>query len=309
METSMLNREKPADISIELAVLRLFAAQAGTIWQRAPLPHAYRACLAAIPLLARVPAQGPKVMRRLSSRLASVMASMMLVASGDPLPDSAQFWLTVNVYDSRTGTGVDHVQVVDGRGSLLGFTQPNGSLGQWVSSGNSQQIFVEKPGYHRVRYTRFRGEDQISLALQPTPKPRPEPQPVVLVKPATSSACVASRRSESASQRQKWLTALIPETRPSQKKALGLTRTYKVKRGDSLWWISQRELGTPLRWGEISRLNHLEKTKWLLPGMKLQLPAKLSPASKPAKKQPPKKTPFRREDAATLSLPMRDKQD
>lgn len=49
-------------------------------------------------------------------------------------------------------------------------------------------------------------------------------------------------------------------------------RHYRVKRGDSLWWIAERQYGDPLVWPEISRANHLIDRDMLLVGMSLRLP-------------------------------------
>ena len=59
------------------------------------------------------------------------------------------------------------------------------------------------------------------------------------------------------------------------------TRTYVVKRGDTLWGIAERELGDPLRWREIAALNehrpegdaHFGDPHWIYPGWSLLLPA------------------------------------
>ena len=66
------------------------------------------------------------------------------------------------------------------------------------------------------------------------------------------------------------------------------TKTYKVKKGDTLWKISKKYLGKGARWKEIYKLNKsiIEKTAkkhgkrssdgghWIYPGTKLKLPKK-----------------------------------
>jgi DNA-binding SARP family transcriptional activator len=64
--------------------------------------------------------------------------------------------------------------------------------------------------------------------------------------------------------------------------AHGGERTYVVRRGDTLWGIAERELGDPLRWSDIYRLNAgrpqpggrvLSDPHWIDPGWTLVLPS------------------------------------
>lgn len=313
----MLDRREANDISIELSVLRLFAAQAGTVWPRAPLPASYRAPFAALSMLVPAPKFVQPLVRQLSQRLAAVMASLMIATGGDlpTAPASAQFWLSVNVYDSRTGAGLDQVKIVDSKGAVLGFTQADGSLGQWVSSGSSQQLYVEREGYLQVRYRRFRGEDQITLALQPSPKPEPAQTPAPKraetkkpVQPPSALFDLCPPRKVAQAQ-VKVPQSAVPSRKapqkPSQGAPLATGGSYVVKRGDSLWRIAKRELGDALLWRRISKLNHLESTKWLMPGMKLRLPARL-PGKKPLRKKVPVvQDPNRREESDFPDLSLR----
>lgn len=52
------------------------------------------------------------------------------------------------------------------------------------------------------------------------------------------------------------------------------TRSYTVVRGDSLWRIAQRQLGTGTRWKEIYNLNQdqISNANLIYPGQVLQLP-------------------------------------
>lgn len=50
-------------------------------------------------------------------------------------------------------------------------------------------------------------------------------------------------------------------------------RTYTVKRGDTLWGIAKKELGSGARYTEIVHLNGL-KTNVIYSGQKLKLPEK-----------------------------------
>lgn len=70
-----------------------------------------------------------------------------------------------------------------------------------------------------------------------------------------------------------------PNTRPvsqpqPQRPTETATRTYEVKRGDTLAHISQRELGTANRWQEIMALNadRIEDPSDIWVGMKIKLP-------------------------------------
>jgi DNA-binding SARP family transcriptional activator len=74
--------------------------------------------------------------------------------------------------------------------------------------------------------------------------------------------------------------------------------TYEVRRGDTLWSIAERELGSPLRWPEIAALNYgrvqadgreLTDAHWIYPGWQLLLPSAARDAdfSAPAPPDPP----------------------
>lgn len=317
VDAIMLDRRETNDISIELSVLRLFAAQAGSVWPRAPLPASYRAPFAALSMLVPAPKLVQPLVRQLSQRLAAVMASMMIATGGDlpPAPTSAQFWLSVNVYDSRTGAGLEKVKIADSKGALLGFTQADGSLGQWVSSGSSQQLYVEREGYRQVRYVRFRGEDQITLALQPAPKPAPVEIPAperaetkrpVQVPRAPFDLCPPRKVAQAQVKvPQSAVPASKEPQKPLKKAPMGTGGIYVVKPGDSLWRIAKRKLGDPLLWRRISKLNHLESTKWLLPGMKLRLPDPVPGKKSPRKKMPVVQDPNRREESDSPDLSLR----
>ena len=50
-------------------------------------------------------------------------------------------------------------------------------------------------------------------------------------------------------------------------------KTYTVKKGDSLWAIAKKQLGSGSRYPEIVKLNQLGK-KGIQPGQKLKIPKK-----------------------------------
>ena len=90
-----------------------------------------------------------------------------------------------------------------------------------------------------------------------------------------------------------------PPTAPA---AATATATYVVQHGDTLWGIAQRELGDPLRWSEIYRLNEgrpqpggdtLSDPHWIDPGWTLLLPAATAtaPVSPPTPAVPPATAP------------------
>ena len=67
-------------------------------------------------------------------------------------------------------------------------------------------------------------------------------------------------------------------------------RVYVVQRGDTLWGIAERELGDPLAWSQIYRLNEgrpqpggvtLTDPHWIDPGWTLLLPAAAAPPATP----------------------------
>ncbi|MDA8285163.1 MAG: BTAD domain-containing putative transcriptional regulator [Actinomycetota bacterium] len=111
-------------------------------------------------------------------------------------------------------------------------------------------------------------------------------------------------------------TGVAPASTPVPGPAAGATRTYVVRRGDTLWGIAERELGDPLRWSQIFSLNEnraqpggatLTDPHWIDPGWTLLLPvAAPSPAS-PASPTPvpgsPTPTPVPPTASATAPAP------
>lgn len=79
------------------------------------------------------------------------------------------------------------------------------------------------------------------------------------------------------------LEGLAAASNVKSPKAEAPKRTYRVRPGDSLWRIAERELGSGFRWREIYRLNkgerftdgrRLEHPRWIEPGWVLELPQK-----------------------------------
>jgi DNA-binding SARP family transcriptional activator len=88
-------------------------------------------------------------------------------------------------------------------------------------------------------------------------------------------------------------------------------RTYVVERGDTLWGIAERELGDPLHWSEIYKLNEgrpqpggatLTDPHWIDPGWTLLLPASPAAPTPPATPMP---TPPTGNATAPTSSPSR----
>ncbi|WP_053207953.1 LysM peptidoglycan-binding domain-containing protein [Jiangella muralis] len=59
---------------------------------------------------------------------------------------------------------------------------------------------------------------------------------------------------------------------PPPKPPRPATRTYVVKKGDTLWEISRKFLGDPYRWKEIAKLNGVKDPRKLQIGHKLTIP-------------------------------------
>jgi DNA-binding SARP family transcriptional activator len=79
----------------------------------------------------------------------------------------------------------------------------------------------------------------------------------------------------------------------------GASTTYVVQRGDTLWGIAERQLGDPLRWAEIYRLNEgrpqpggrtLTDPHWIDPGWTLVLPTTAASTVPSAPAPPPPAT-------------------
>jgi LysM repeat protein len=82
---------------------------------------------------------------------------------------------------------------------------------------------------------------------------------------------------------------------------------YVVRRTDSLWNISERTLGDPLRWREIARLNpdKFQDPDLIFPGTVLRMPARQSTTpTSPAKPVKPAPIPARPEQPATPPAPV-----
>lgn len=79
------------------------------------------------------------------------------------------------------------------------------------------------------------------------------------------------------------VTADIVKTKPKPRKPPAkstpvgsVTRVHRVVRGDTLWWISSRYLGDPLRYPEIVRANRglIKNPNLILVGWKLKIPGR-----------------------------------
>lgn len=95
---------------------------------------------------------------------------------------------------------------------------------------------------------------------------------------------VTVKKPATTSKKKKKPTVKKKTTRPAKKTT---TKTYTIKRGDTLWAIAKKHLGNPLRYKEIYKLNKdiIEKTArrygrksssnghWIYPGTKIKLPA------------------------------------
>jgi nucleoid-associated protein YgaU len=53
-----------------------------------------------------------------------------------------------------------------------------------------------------------------------------------------------------------------------------VTKTWVVKRGDSLWSIAAKEYGDPADWRLIADVNHIRNPRMLTPGRELIIPVK-----------------------------------
>ena len=91
-----------------------------------------------------------------------------------------------------------------------------------------------------------------------------------------------------------------PPGTPAPGPVAGATRTYVVRRGDTLWGISERELGDPLDWSQIYALNEgrpqpggatLTDPHWIDPGWTLLLPTPAATMPPPAASSPTPSSP------------------
>ncbi|MHB1510565.1 MAG: LysM peptidoglycan-binding domain-containing protein, partial [Acidimicrobiales bacterium] len=87
---------------------------------------------------------------------------------------------------------------------------------------------------------------------------------------------------------------------PAPGPVAGATRSYVVRRGDTLWGIAERELGDPLDWSQIFALNEgrpqpggvtLTDPHWIDPGWTLLLPTPAATAPATATSSPPSSSP------------------
>jgi len=102
----------------------------------------------------------------------------------------------------------------------------------------------------------------------------------------------------------------LPTAAPAASNAA--ERTYVVQRGDTLWGIAERELGDPLRWSELYRLNAgrpqpggrtLTDANWIDPGWTLVLPASPAPARAPVPSAPVSSVPASTPTTQTTTAP------
>ena len=74
------------------------------------------------------------------------------------------------------------------------------------------------------------------------------------------------------------LTRTVPKPTPPKPvvKKAAPSRTHRVVRGDTLWALSGRYLGNPLRWPEIYRLNAsiIRNPHWIYVGQTFRIPAR-----------------------------------
>ena len=79
------------------------------------------------------------------------------------------------------------------------------------------------------------------------------------------------------------LVLQIPCAKAKTNEAAKKTKTYKVKRGDTLWGIAEKYLGSGSRYREIMSLNSLTSVT-IHPGLVLNIPDTNTKANEAAKK-------------------------
>ena len=113
-----------------------------------------------------------------------------------------------------------------------------------------------------------------------------QPVAALVLTDTTAAVLTSSLPTSTPSRAPLTVDDALPAVAPAASNAA--ERTYVVQRGDTLWGIAERELGDPLRWSELYRLNAgrpqpggrtLTDANWIDPGWTLVLPSSPGVAS------------------------------
>lgn len=292
------------DIAFELLILHAVAERGRTL-------HGARAAALRSHGLWEAPPPRPAFSAK--KPIAHVASALIIASTLSVMPPGARpAWaqrneIRVTVLDAQTGKPLADVVLRDEKGNTVARTGADGKLAFSAPAG-AERYTLERVGYQSVPLQRSQlgGSNLVSMTLMvakaeptaaPTPRatPRPTPKATARPKPATTARPTpkpvkAAARPVRQVKPKPAAKALPPAERQDITPAKGYR--YVVKRGDTLWDISQKTLGNPRKWQSLYAANRsvIKRPSMIYPGQTLLIPAEVAKA--PAK-APSKGTTFR----------------
>lgn len=241
----------------------------------------------------------------LSLASAWVIASTLSLTPPASLPAWAQrSEIQMTVVDVKTGKPLSQVILRDGSGNALARSGADGKLSFNPPTGE-QRFTLERPGYQSVVLTRAElgGSNLVSMrpigtateptaqpTVRPTATPKAEPTARATLKPTATPEALPTAKP--ASPRPKPTEAATPkparhpqaapakESKPTTHAPIG--KHYVVKRGDTLWSISNAMLGSPEKWPALYAANRqiIKRPGMIYPGQNLVLPEAVRPTTR-----------------------------